>query len=748
MSRLLGRMSGGGGSTGNGGQPRASLAEDELVQQLRNDLQRLRLSDGGDSEASSLHLDHNAAPRRFAWDPPRASASVPSALASSVPVQLQHSASSVSDFRRSQQRSAPPVGVPPGGGVLQHYPQSMAGEMIGYNHANGGGGGPSSGSYSNHQVVVDNYNQAPSSASSSSSRQERTRRNVALQVDRELDGFANEIDRKFYQDPRKRGRAAEQIAGFLTGPWSQNQIHYQPNPGGVNNNSEGGISYGTLDDESLPRKLALGGKNSLTNMGNTCFMNTGLQCMAHLDPVVAFFLSSKFKYELNFEAKHGSKDATITIGFAEILLRLWSSPSYLNEKQEKKLAKSGANGGQGANDEESRFGLKTTIMNTAKRIHQTMSVNAKRANSEMTIFVRPNVQSYVEYKPQRYLKKLAAHNKDLFRENIEQQEEQDVQEFISWLLDMLQEDTNLVDNATSALNKKRSSNVAPVSRDFRAEDLLAIEREFGSESAAALCWARSLSMYRGFIVDCFQGQWRSTVTCNRCKNFSRSYERFLMTSLPLSRSGATDSVTLMEALRAFSQEEQLGENEKWYCPTCKRKEQATKKIEFWKLPYVLILHLKRFEFDQYRNRWNKNCARMKSPLSLDLAEFEAPGNGKPNPTPLHYDVICSANHVGNDLETGHYTATCRHPINKTFYYFDDDDVTKDREENVVSESSYVLFLMRRAPNGGTLPRQDLAHPENWPHKLHPEFLRVFPSVFDRLCANAETQAQKDAQSRR
>ena len=28
-----------------------------------------------------------------------------------------------------------------------------------------------------------------------------------------------------------------------------------------------------------------------------------------------------------------------------------------------------------------------------------------------------------------------------------------------------------------------------------------------------------------------------------------------------------------------------------------------------------------------------------------------------------YEVACSANHVGDDIESGHYTATCRHPVN-------------------------------------------------------------------------------------
>lgn len=33
-----------------------------------------------------------------------------------------------------------------------------------------------------------------------------------------------------------------------------------------------------------------------------------------------------------------------------------------------------------------------------------------------------------------------------------------------------------------------------------------------------------------------------------------------------------------------------------YCPTCKRHQLATKKLDLWALPEVLIIHLKRFSY--------------------------------------------------------------------------------------------------------------------------------------------------------
>lgn len=55
-------------------------------------------------------------------------------------------------------------------------------------------------------------------------------------------------------------------------------------------------------------------------------------------------------------------------------------------------------------------------------------------------------------------------------------------------------------------------------------------------------------------------------------------------------------------LRAFTTEEKL---EEWYhCAHCKGKKPATKKLQIWKLPPILIVHLKRFNF--VNNKWVKS----------------------------------------------------------------------------------------------------------------------------------------------
>ena len=49
-----------------------------------------------------------------------------------------------------------------------------------------------------------------------------------------------------------------------------------------------------------------------------------------------------------------------------------------------------------------------------------------------------------------------------------------------------------------------------------------------------------------------------------------------------------------DLLDEFTTEEKLSEDNMWYCPTCKKHQEAQKKFDLWKMPDVLVIHLKRF----------------------------------------------------------------------------------------------------------------------------------------------------------
>ena len=75
-------------------------------------------------------------------------------------------------------------------------------------------------------------------------------------------------------------------------------------------------------------------------------------------------------------------------------------------------------------------------------------------------------------------------------------------------------------------------------------------------------------------------------------------------SVEASLKAATEPITLKKCLEDFTRQEELGEDEKYYCSSCKSLQLASKKLQIWRLPPVLIVHLKRFHF--LNGRWIKS----------------------------------------------------------------------------------------------------------------------------------------------
>ena len=54
--------------------------------------------------------------------------------------------------------------------------------------------------------------------------------------------------------------------------------------------------------------------------------------------------------------------------------------------------------------------------------------------------------------------------------------------------------------------------------------------------------------------------------------------------------------TIKDCIKEFSKEEKLEGTEQWFCSLCKKFNDCSKKIDIWKSPNILIIHLKRFKY--------------------------------------------------------------------------------------------------------------------------------------------------------
>uniref|UniRef100_A0A8C9TH35 Ubiquitin carboxyl-terminal hydrolase n=1 Tax=Scleropages formosus TaxID=113540 RepID=A0A8C9TH35_SCLFO len=152
---------------------------------------------------------------------------------------------------------------------------------------------------------------------------------------------------------------------------------------------------------------------------------------------------------------------------------------------------------------------------------------------------------------------------------------------------------------------------------------------------------------------------------------------------------------LKDCIELFTTKEKLGAEDPWYCPNCKQHQQATKKLDLWSLPPVLVVHLKRFSYSRYMR--DKLDSLVDFPLSdLDMSEFLI----NPNAGLCRYDLIAVSNHYGG-MGGGHYTAFGKNKDDHKWYYFDDSSVSPANEEQIVSKAAYVLFYQRQDTVSGT-----------------------------------------------
>ncbi|XP_040476578.1 ubiquitin carboxyl-terminal hydrolase 8 isoform X1 [Ursus maritimus] len=146
-----------------------------------------------------------------------------------------------------------------------------------------------------------------------------------------------------------------------------------------------------------------------------------------------------------------------------------------------------------------------------------------------------------------------------------------------------------------------------------------------------------------------------------------------------------------DCLRLFSKEEKLTDNNRFYCSHCRTRRDSLKKIEIWKLPPVLLVHLKRFSYD---GRWKQKLqSSVDFPLeNLDLSQYVI----GPKNNLKKYNLFSVSNHYGG-LDGGHYTAYCKNAARQRWFKFDDHEVSDISVSSVKSSAAYILFYTSLGP---------------------------------------------------
>lgn len=209
-------------------------------------------------------------------------------------------------------------------------------------------------------------------------------------------------------------------------------------------------------------------------------------------------------------------------------------------------------------------------------------------------------------------------------------------------------------------------------------------------SEAYLYWRNYIRKSHSVITDLFTGLFYSKITCSECNSVTGSFEPFTMLSLPTKEDGET---TLEESLNSFVKEELLTGDNKYSCSECKKKVDATKKMHIWSPPNILIVQLKRFKNDSWRT--TKTSSKVVFPIKgMDIKNYLSDLHAVEKTT---YDLVAISEHRGS-CNSGHYVAYCKNDINEKWYEFNDDDIFhvpyEELDKEIITKNAYILFYVR------------------------------------------------------
>ena len=151
-----------------------------------------------------------------------------------------------------------------------------------------------------------------------------------------------------------------------------------------------------------------------------------------------------------------------------------------------------------------------------------------------------------------------------------------------------------------------------------------------------------------------------------------------------------NQITLDHCLEYFTEEECLEEGNEWFCNNCKQRVMASKQIELFYLPRIMIICLSRFLKEGKFSHYTKNNSLVEFPIeNLSMEKYICGPKKNSN-----YDLFAVSQHYGS-MGGGHYTAVCKN-IDGNWYKYDDENCSPTQNEDICTEEAYVLFYRRQS----------------------------------------------------
>jgi len=260
-------------------------------------------------------------------------------------------------------------------------------------------------------------------------------------------------------------------------------------------------------------------------------------------------------------------------------------------------------------------------------------------------------------------------------------EEENVKKF-PYELRLMKITERYYDRTCCYCNKECDNCLAPYTEELKVQDLL---NRIGNPN----CKNNYYFHKRGFHSD--RKEFELQVVFRTNSGIDYDYFNVVEKSPDFTDKLKEQTVTIYDCFDQFSNWEDLDENNLWYCPTCKDFIQASKRMEVFKAPPILVLHLKRFKIKGEATSC-RSGERLDILVDYPLENLDLTKYVHSKAVDPIYDLYAVSNHYGT-TNFGHYTAFALNT--NEWRKFDDSSVNKIDPSQICSTASYVLFYKRK-----------------------------------------------------
>ncbi|ETN21477.1 hypothetical protein PPTG_01641 [Phytophthora nicotianae INRA-310] len=411
------------------------------------------------------------------------------------------------------------------------------------------------------------------------------------------------------------------------------------------------------DDQHPDAALPCG----LVNSGNLCFVSAVLQCLA----TVPGFLDGvdralRMRTQLHM-VRQADDTQTQKLMVAETLVSLLRGISPINEELE-------AEAEAGARQERQRHN---------RDDNQQKMRRFRTAASRCT-----------------YLISSAA----------SRQEQQDAEEFLTFLLELLHDLLRAPAQPVRSDDEERQQFLRAEKlcskklRSYDPNDPRSYMRAVAN--LGEVRWNYFLRQNSSVITDLFSGQTVRGSQCCSCANLTCLHEEQRVISLTIA-TGKGDQ-TLAECLEHFRHPEQLtGENRVFCDGYCQAKTTRLTQILLQRVPPVLVLRLQRFKHTSVRGHAEKVDTPVSFPCGSDnFLDITMNAFFRDDEKGVKFELVGVCAHLGGSNDSGHYVAYVRHRAPRRdaessvqWLRIDDEVVTVIEESKLRSETLTTAYLL-------------------------------------------------------